>query len=250
MKPSSKPALKRSPKQHRLTVGAADIDYELIYSKRKTLGIHVYPDGRVVVRAPLNADFAQIETHLRGRAAWILKHQRAFKAAPTSAPPVPRQYVTGEMFRYLGSSYRLQVIEQRLERVQIDGDTLIASVRDPQNRARIEALITRWYRLQAERVFAERLTALYPKMQPLGVKAIPPLKIRDMKTRWGSCSSNGNVALNLKLIHVPLDLIDYVVLHELCHLLELNHSPAFWKLMDRVLPDWKARRKRLNQTPI
>jgi len=240
----------KQPKTHRVQVGTSTIEYELIYSKRKTLGIHVYPDTRVIVRAPLNSDFKFIETHVLSRAAWILKHQRQFREKPTlSAPPITRQYINGETFRYLGSTYTLKINEERLERVQLDGTLLVASVRDVHNTKRIAALVDRWFRLQAERVFTERLAACFPRVESWGVK-FPPMRIRDMKSRWGSCSSKGNVSLNLRLIHMPVDLIDYVVLHELCHLKELNHSPKFWKLMDRVLPDWRERRKRLNQTEI
>lgn len=226
---------------HRIQHGSATIEYELIFSKRKTLGIHVYPDARVVVRAPLHADPALIAEHVRGRAAWILKHVRQFEQQPP-ADPEPR-YVDGATARYLGATYTLRVETSRLERAQFDGDHLVVSARDPAN---VAAVLDRWYRRQAERVFAERLKACFPRVEKWGV-AYPPLKIRAMKTRWGSCSSKGSVSLNLRLIHEPLDLIDYVVLHELCHLKELNHSPRFWKLMDSVLPDWRERRKRLNR---
>ena len=238
--------MKNSPKQlRRLQSGSATIDYELIFSRRKTLGIHVYPDTRVIVRAPLNTDLRFIEEHLHTRAAWILKHQQQFRQTPPS-PPVEPQSVTGATVRYLGEGYTLRIETSQRQRVQLGGGEIIVSVRDATDTDHVAALLNRWLRVQAERVFAERLTACFPRVAAWGI-AFPPLKIRDMKTRWGSCSSKGNVSLNLRLIHQPVELIDYVVLHELCHLKELNHSPRFWKLMDRVLPDWRDRRKRLNQ---
>jgi predicted metal-dependent hydrolase len=198
------------------------------------------------VRAPLHSDLDLIEAHVRKRAAWILKHQQQFKQKPPPTTTEPPRCVDGAALRYLGSTYTLRVQTSKLERVQIDGDQIVVSVRDAANAEQIGARLDRWYRLQAARVFAERLQACFARVEAWGVK-LPPLKIRDMKTRWGSCSSKGSVALNLRLIHQPIDLIDYVVLHELCHLKEMNHSPRFWTLMDRVLPDWRERRKRLNQ---
>lgn len=237
----------KMPSLYRIQHGAATIEYALVLSKRKTLGIHVYPDCRVIVRAPLGSDPRTVEAHVRTRAAWILKHVTRFQTAPpvTAAPETPR-YADGATIRYLGTSYPLRVEAAARDRVQRVGGEIVVAVKGAADADRAAALVKRWLRLQAERVFAERLTALFPRVESWGV-AFPPLKIRDMRSRWGSCSSKGNVSLNLRLIHQPLDLIDYVVLHELCHLKELNHSPRFWALMDRVLPDWRERRKQLNR---
>jgi predicted metal-dependent hydrolase len=155
------------------------------------------------------------------------------------------RYVTGELFRYLGRQYQLNVIEDRIERVTLCGEQIIIGLPNVDDPRHIQKLLTRWYRAQAKQVFAERLMACFPSVVHLGV-AMPPLTIRTMKTRWGSCSSKGRIALNLKLIQAPSELIDYVVLHELCHLKELNHSRRFWALMTQVLPGWKQKREQLN----
>ena len=110
-------------------------------------------------------------------------------------------------------------------------------------------MLDAWYLSHAKRVFAERLAACYPRVEGLGIP-FPSLAIRDMKARWGSCSAKGRLTLNRRLIHVPKDLMDYVILHELCHLKEYNHGPAFYALLERVLPDWKARRQKLNQMEL
>lgn len=232
----------------RVQYGSATIEYELIFSRRKTLGIHVYPDSSVIVRAPLGSQPGQIEEIVRRRGSWILKQQHKFQSAPPKKA-LPRRYVSGEENRFLGKQYRLKVVQDQVERVQIDGGYLVASTREPENRERISRLLDKWYRREAARVFSDRLAACYPRAEALGIP-LPPLKIRDMKTRWGSCSSKGNVTLNLKLIQLPTDLIDYVILHELCHLKELNHSRRFYALMDRVLPDWQERRKKLNSIEV
>lgn len=234
--------------RHQVIFGTTIIEYEVIYSKRKTISLQVYPDGRVVVRAPVGVKQIKIEPFVLKRAAWVVKHQRRFKENPVAAP-TPRHYVPDEIFRYLGREYRLQIREAGKEGVRLDQEFLVVSVVDPADTARITTLIDRWYRKEAQRIFAERLAACFPQVEWMGVE-YPKLTIRDMKSRWGSCSAKKKVSLNLRLIQVAEDLIDYVILHELCHLKELNHSPAFYALMDKILPDWREYRQRLNQVPV
>ena len=113
------------------------------------------------------------------------------------------------------------------------------------DKARVKELLDGWYRRQARRVFRERLDTCYPRVQHLGID-YPELALRVMKSRWGSCTQAGRITLNVKLIQVPKDFIDYVVVHELCHLKEHNHSRKYYDLLDRVMPDWKQRRDQLN----
>jgi predicted metal-dependent hydrolase len=219
----------------------------LIYAPRKTLGITVHPDLRVTVKAPEGSVLADVEEKVRKRATWILKQQRELERYLPHLPP--RQYVSGETHRYLGRQYRLKVIESDgkapKESVKRDGVYIYVHARDKADTERIKGLLDDWYRAHARRVFAERLEACYPKVEHLGV-AYPDLAIRVMRSRWGSCSPRGKITLNVKLIQAPRAYIDYVVFHELCHLEEPNHTPRFYELLDRVLPDWRERRERLN----
>ncbi len=234
--------------QRRVLFGTSSIDYELLYSERKQLAIHVYPDGGVVVDAPVGSDEATIERKVLKRAAWILRQQRQFESYPTVSP-LQRRYVSGEAYRYLGRQYRLKVVEDTVERVHLSRGYLIVAVTKAEDRAHIAQLIHKWYLSRAKRVFAERMAACFPRVQSLGVE-YPELAVREMKARWGSCSAKGRITLNLKLIYVPKDLIDYVVIHELCHLKEHNHSRAFYGLLDRILPDWQKRRELLNNFEV
>jgi len=159
--------------------------------------------------------------------------------------PLPRQYVSGESYRYLGRQYRLKVIADTVERIVLSRGWLTISVADPANRRAVQRLIHGWYRAKSEHVFNERLIACHARVETLGI-TLPALGIRTMKRRWGSCSKTGKVTLNLKLIQAPRALIDYVILHELCHLVELNHRPRFWALLTRVIPDWERLRDELN----
>jgi len=117
---------------------------------------------------------------------------------------------------------------------------------DKSNTAGVRQLLDGWYDKQAQRVFRERLVATFPRFQPLGIPQ-PKLTIKPLLARWGSCTAAGAISLNLKLIQVPKTCIDYVIIHELCHLIEHNHSGRFYRLLDRMLPDWAERRRRLNE---
>jgi hypothetical protein len=159
------------------------------------------------------------------------------------------EFADGETFHYLGQEVKLCIEADRIERVRLIDGTLFVGLHDPADRKRAGVLIERWYRRRAKSVFSELFAEACRHMQPLGIGQ-PPLKIRLMRSRWGSCSSKGNITLNPKLIQVPEPLLRYVILHELCHLIEFNHSPRFWALMDQVMPGWKAHRKALKTVDV
>jgi len=234
--------------QNSVQFGTTQITYELTFSERKTLAIHVYPDGSVVVDAPVGSPLEAVEAKIRKRGGWVLRQQRQFQmyAVPN---PLPRQYVSGESYRYLGRQYRLKVVADEIERVRLSRGYLTVSVKNTLDTELIQKMIAAWYRHQAQRVFEERLKDCFPRVEVLGIR-YPTLSIRRMKSRWGSCTALGKIILNFTLIQAPKDLIDYVIIHELCHLKEHNHSPAFYALLERVLPDWEVRRKQLNQLEL
>jgi len=231
---------------HAVHYGTTEIQYELTYAKRKTLGISVQPDLRVAVKAPEGTPLAEIEARVLKRAPWILKQQRDFERYLPHLPP--RQYVSGETHRYLGRQYRLKVVESESgteEPVKRDRNFITVHVPDKADTGRVQELLDDWYHAHARRVFRERLDACFPKMEHAGVP-YPELVVRAMRSRWGSCSPSGRITLNVKLIQVPTSYIDYVIFHELCHLAEPYHSPRYYELLDRVLPDWRERRDGLN----
>ena len=232
--------------QQRMQQDTAVIEYELIHSRRKTLGITVHPDGRVTVRAPMRASADDVQDVVNKKAGWILKKQQMFEEYE---PPPPRRYVSGETHFYLGRPYRLQVSENSRQNVSLDGSRLLLQVRDAGNEERKRKLLTEWYRSRARQIFPERLDACYPTAARHGIP-FPLLKIRLMKKRWGSCSSKGTVLLSLRLIQTPQVSIDYVIFHELAHLKVLYHNKAFYALLDKMLPDWRAHREQLNKFQV
>ena len=230
---------------HSLKYGTTTIDYQLIYKERETLAIHVNPDTQVVVEAPLDSDLSLIEKKISKRSAWIIKQQKNFQRFSFELPP--RQYVSGESHRYLGRQYQLKVLqsEGHNEIVKMDRGRILIYTRDPKVRERIKKLLDDWYREHAKHIYAERVSIWHPRFERYGIEK-PQVVVRRMKSRWGSCTEAGKITLNLKLIQVPKHYIDYVIVHELSHLIEHNHGSAFYSLMNRIMPDWEERRDKLN----
>lgn len=223
--------------------GATTIQYTLTYAARKTLAISVAPDLSVSVSAPNDTALEAIEARVRKRAPWILRQQRELERYLPKQPA--RRYVSGETHRYLGRQYRLKIIENRLTMVKLARGYLYVYTSNPHDQANSQQLVEHWYEAQAQRVLLERLHAMLPRFAYLGV-AEPRLVIKPLQARWGSCSSSGTITLNVRLMQVPKQHIDYVIVHELAHLVEHNHGRRFYLLLDRVMPDWRERRRELN----
>lgn len=233
--------------RQRVHYGTTVIEYDITYARRKTMAISVQPDLSVIVTAPADTDRDMIAARVRRRAPWIVRQQRELSQYPPATPP--RVYVSGETHRYLGRQYRLKVIADRHEAVKLLRGFLYTWTPDKYDAARVQHLVDGWYHRQAERVFHERLQALVPRLQHIDITT-PRLIIKRLQTRWGSCTSDGLITLNLKLMQVPKHYIDYVIVHELCHLVEHNHSKRFYQLLDRTMPDWRTRRQHLNMQEV
>ena len=232
---------------HSIQFGKQQIQYSLSYSARKQLKITVFPDGLVAVDAPQGRSKDEIKRVLNKRARWIAKQRIHFeKYQPV---PSPRQYISGETHRYLGKQYRLRVRQGPVKSVKLSAGFLCVMVADVRNVGRVRELVESWYRARAEEVFERRVKACHDRVKQYGVP-FPVLRIRKMRTRWGSCRSRGVVTLNTELVRLPMLCIDYLIIHELCHLRVHNHSPAFYRLLDKCLPDWSARRERLNLAAV
>lgn len=233
-----------SERTHTLVYGTTTIEYTLSFAQRKSLAIHVHPDQRVTVQAPDSSEVAAVEAFLRKRAPWILRKQAEFATAPARQPP--RRYLSGESFSFLGRHYRLKVTEGECDWVKLTRGYLEVTTPNKADTEYVGVQVDTWLRRQARRVFHERMLAMLPRFQPLAL-AEPELDIKPMKRRWGSCTGKGKVTLNLELMRAPMPCIDYVIVHELCHLVEHNHGKGFYALLDKVMPDWRARRTRLNE---
>jgi len=231
-----------------LELGGEVVEYTLRRSSRKTLGITVEPDGSVLVTAPWAAEVADIEAVLRRRKRWILRHRREIAALPPPTPP--REWVSGETHRYLGRQYRLKVETGAGPGVRLVGQFFRVTVPNPADAARVRGQMERWYLTHARSVFGRRLAELIRQTPRLGLREPPPLIVRKLRRRWGSCSPEGRILMNVDAVKLPIGCVDYLLMHELCHLRVPHHGPAFWRLLDACMPDWERWRRRLDHTEI
>lgn len=228
---------------HRVPYGSQNITFALEYSPRKTLAIEVHPDRSIIVKAPADATIESIESKIIHRAAWIARQQRQFDRY---APPLPApECVSGEGYRYLGRQYRLKLIECQIEKIRLWQGRLEVNTPTPFDRDKVERSIANWFRDRATIGFGERYQYCTQLVSRYNIQA-NRFELRTMSKRWGSCTPNGKIFLNPLLISAPKDCIDYVIVHELCHLRFPNHSTSFYQLLASILPDWHQRKDRLN----
>jgi predicted metal-dependent hydrolase len=221
--------------------GSKRIDFHLRYSKRKTLGITVTPEMDVLVMAPTGVPLEKIREKVKGKAAWILANQSRFLVYHPKTPK--RKFVSGETHLYLGRQIRLKVTLGKRPEVRLGhGIEVVVS-----EKSEVGKVMKQWYRERAIMKFEEISRPLVEKFRRFS-RVVPKLYLKEMPTRWGSCTSTGKIILNPELIKAPRGCIEYVVLHELCHLVHRNHSKGFFDLQSRLMPDWgkwKARLERL-----
>ena len=224
-----------------LNYGDTVINYELRFTERRSLEIAVHPDSSVVVKAPLIAALKDIEAKIKKRSRWIRKQLRYFAQFEPRMPP--RQFVSGESHLYLGRSYRLKITPSEIDRILLKGKFFRISATDT-GADHIAKLMRAWYWNKASQHFARVFDNCWMDFEKHGASK-PTLRIAHMKNRWGSLSRNATLTLNPELIKAPRECIDYVVIHELCHLLHHNHGPEFQRLLERSLPDWMKRKHKL-----
>lgn len=219
------------------------LEFTLRRSRRRTLAIHVHPDGSVEVVAPEQAAEEVVAARLLARAGWIRRQQVFFEDLRPRTPP--RRHVPGETHLHLGRRYRLRV-EDGDEAVRLSGGWLHVTVpgREP---GLVAAALARWRRLRAQERITARLEEITERLRIPAARR-PRLALRAMRTRWASLSPSGILSVNPDLIRASAICIDYVLVHELCHLDQPHHGPAFWRLLARRMPDWPERKARLERT--
>lgn len=223
------------------------IDFTLVRRNRKTMAITVHPDLSVEVVAPTTARESAILDRVKRRARWILSQQRQFLSwMPKTSR---RQFRGGETHRYLGSQYRLKVIKDEQPGVRLRGGFLEVRTPGPSDRQVVKKAVTGWYRNHARERFDRQLQEAYARMRAYDLPK-PRLRLLHMSKRWGSCTTSGEVILNPELIKAPSVCIEYVIVHELCHLRHPNHNRAFFEMLEAVLPDWRQRKDRLERVEI
>lgn len=219
-----------------------DIQYKVIYSARRTLAISILPDATVIVRAPYRTAERTIIKLVSSKASWILKHTEKFRNSSQSRPE--RRFTDGEKHLYRGMESALRVQKTTKPYCRFVDHTIEIGTASPEESSAVKHILYQGYRNEANRIFPETFRRILHEKQSYGFR-VSQLKIRTMKSRWGSCSSRGIISLNTELIRLPEVYLEYVIMHELCHLKHHNHGAGFYELLSELFPGWQELRKEL-----
>ncbi len=225
-----------------IEINNGKINYSIVKTKRKTIGITVDRNGKVKVSAPLYVSEKEIREVVQEKTDWIAK--KVNEVRKRNLNTVHKEFVSGEEFLYLGEKYTLKIAELDLAKpeVLIQADTIVVYIfkglTGESRKQVVKETLVKWYRQCFTEVVEERIEkySLHLNVSPRKVV------VKDQKTRWGSCSEKGNINLNWRLVMAPIEIIDYVVVHELCHLRIMNHSKDFWNLIESILPNYRESR--------
>lgn len=225
------------------------LNYTLTRKNVKNINVRVKPDGSINVSANKRTDLREIEQFLLSKMDYLLKVQAKFKSSE-QLDLQPKQYINGESFYILGKHLRLNVVESSDEMVSQDGLYIALTTKNSTNHARKKQLMNTFLSEQCKSLFCEISLETHKLFAKYGIIE-PEIKTRTMKTRWGSCLPQKNIiTLNTKLLEVPRNCIEYVVLHEYCHFIHPNHSKDFYAFVSMLMPDWKERKKLLETTQM
>ena len=215
---------------------------EVIRTDRKrSASIYLEGDG-VKVRVPTGLPDDRVRDLIARKSPWI---RRKLKEAELKAPPKPKEFVSGETFSYLGRNYRLKVLSGNTPSLKLKGRYLEASISGSSKRQEeeVRSLLVDWYQIHAQERLEEK-TRRYARILQVEPNCV---SVKDYKSRWGSCSTTGDISYNWRIVMAPHRIVDYVVVHELCHLLEHNHSAVYWRHVERIIPDFRECREWLKR---
>jgi len=227
--------------KHAIQFGSKQIDFHLEYSGRKSLGITVTPDLCVIVKAPVDTSIDKVKEKLRKKAPWIIRQQSFFLSFHPKTPA--RKFIGGETHLYLGRQYRLKIIPEKEESVKLKGKFIEVTTTD---KTRAKQLVNKWYLQNAKTKFHSIAQLLIDKFKKHKVEP-SSIVLREMPTRWGSCTPKGKLILNPELIKAPRGCIEYVIIHELCHLIHHDHTQKFLDLQTKEMPDWEKWKMKLEK---
>ena len=233
-------------KQELRTIQGQERSFQYILARKsvKNLNMRVKPSGEIHVSANWGVSVKYIDKFVLSHESTLIKALEKYEKIRSNEQP-PLQYVSGEKIRYLGKEFHLLVETAYVEEVEKMGQFLFLRVRDTTDFVRKEKVMKKWFARMQTEVFEQICKEIYPLFQPMGIK-YPLVKIRSMKSRWGSCQPGlGIITLNSKMIELPKEAIEYVVLHEFAHFIHPNHSKDFYGLVEEMMPDWKKRKEML-----
>lgn len=221
--------------------GSKQIDFNVVYSDRKTLGITVTPDMDVLVKAPMDSSIQKIKEKILKKAPWIIKQQSYFLSFHPKT--TKRKYISGETHLYLGRQYLLKIELSKDESVKLKGKYIEVRTSNISN---VKKMMLNWYLQQAKIKYHSIAQPLIEKFKKYNVEP-NSIVLREMPARWGSCTPKGKIILNPELIKAPKGCIEYVIIHELCHLIHYDHTQKFIDLQTKEMPDWEKWKTKLEK---
>lgn len=227
-----------------INYGKEKITFDVSHADRKTMEIGVHPDIRVTVKAPKGIAPEVVKKRIVKRARWIKKQIDYFRRFEPRTPD--RCYVGGETHLFLGRQYRFKIRKHNKSEVKLKSGYFYVMTPAPNNTQKIRDMLFDWYKSRAISIFSRRLEICYEAAKKLDI-GFPRLRVKRMSKRWGSCSKAGDIFLNTELVKAPIYCIDYVIMHELCHLKLHTHNNGYYRLLSKYMPDWEKRKERLEK---
>jgi predicted metal-dependent hydrolase len=220
------------------------IDYKVVYSGRRTIGISIGPDSGVTVRAPYRTSIKTIENLVLSKSTWIKKHLENYK----SAIKIDNRKVcsNGEIVLFRGKEYYVRIIESKVYFTKLSENNIEIGLKKIEEKEKARLMLEKWYRVIAEGIFKTKFEEILIRFKNYNFSPAS-FSVRALKRRWGSCTSKGKITISSELVKLDDIYLEYVILHELCHLRHHNHGKEFYKLLSEVFPDWKQRRSELRK---
>jgi predicted metal-dependent hydrolase len=221
-----------------------DVEFKVIYSRRRTIGISILPDSSVIVRVPYLTSFKTIDRIVNDKYGWVIKHRDNYRKLDNSS--LRRLHISGEKHLFRGTESELKIEKSAKAYIRFQDHTIELGTEKTEDHAAIKKLLYKGYKNEALAVFPELLKKVLLRHENQDFRPAG-LVIRTMKRRWGSCSNKGIITLSTELVKLDDLYIEYVITHELCHLKHHNHGPRFYELLSELFPDWKSARKELKK---
>lgn len=226
--------------------GTKYIDFNLIYKNRKTMSIEVEPSGEVIAIAPINTSEDNALKLVKSKAKWIVKKQ--YEVSYININKINREAVNGEAYMYLGRNYSLQLIDnnsiKEIDVKLLRGKFIVTT--NTRDEEKIKLALEKWYREKTLKKVNERIKYY----QQYFKDKVNHIKVKEQKKRWASCTKNNELLFNWRCVMAPSNVLDYIVVHEMCHMKYKNHSKEFWDEVIRILPDYEYRRQWLKNNGI
>jgi len=221
-----------------------DVEFKVIYSRRRTIGISILPDSSVIVRVPYHTSFKTISRIVNDKYGWVVKHRDNYRKLDNNS--LKRSYISGEKHLFRGAESELKIEKSLKSFVRFQDHTIELGTDKPEDQAAIKKLLYKGYKNEAHELFPVLLNKVLLRHESQNFRPAG-LVVRTMKRRWGSCSNKGIITLSTELVKLDDQYIEYVITHELCHLKHHNHGPRFYELLSELFPDYKSARKELRK---